>query len=1660
MPKKVAIVMEGSRGCWAARFFPVPLSTMPSTPLNFKRVETLKVFYAEQLQYKDKMRARFLKLGDDFGIRAKKVEKKLKLQQAALTHTATNFPMVKKCKHKYQRKAWAEEEARTQRDMASYVRRLARKSDRTTLPNMTILKNMVLEHKAKRKAGQDKEEEEMNGAEASEEEDMEDDEEIEEQEEEEVVQGEEESPATSSSEEQGKKQDPREAKEEKDEQQEGSKGPEESLPVIDKSPQKEKKETRVEKDTPKKELKRGKSMQEDEDPASANSPQKKKKDEKPIEKEFVPDPAESPRKKKKKPSEKDSVSATEDRSKETKDEKTIDEEKTPKKKNRKQESRDKDSVSAKDKEDSTGFAVQREPKKQDKKDSTSVEEDGRRKKKEEAKSGDQVPGRKVEGGSRPSQERVAVAEDDKKKKKKRIVQSEDDMSAKAASSSSRKQSRRNRAEEAVSLKRGDGDHALPAGASEAEIQALSSDLKKQESLEELSKGQKDLGSFRDRKPLSDLPEPFHLEEQAQKAVRKLLRGAAKIAKSGGEDEEEGEDQEDSEDLNQARKARAKAKAKGKAKAKAKGKAKGKAKAKAKAAGPERAESPDLYEREMNNFFGDGKRAPSMDEDATTEEMGKEREDSPKPAKSRKRAAEAKEKDGSRSKQAKAKPRKVSSSTEEGNDTDEEEDDEESNGSLSSDEKKEDDDDIPILSPVSVKGRAKRDGQKPALKEVLLKGQFYIYQAVESRVKKVNEVRGGRVPWCFAQVEQQYRRYRVARMIAGWIKVEKLDGDLGPLCPEAELGNGHHVMASGTEAMGKEIVFQAHPQKTYGAEKLKVTQVYPRGYAKKILLEHKVCKVKRKYHLRAAVASALYNAEIKKDDRRWHDWSGGNLADVREFLLDPIHRDKDPEYRESSVNPGPPDNACDASVSRLSFRDTLGTAAFQEGLSNGMPVEKRTVEEAIAKAKSRQAKVRRLIHGDDDTKPPEPVPHEPQYDVVPLEIEADDLSVLLILNQTQGRNPDTQETLMEESQEEPSHDAPTDAPNKDEQGERTSGQDPNHDWRRGHSFDSSAEDPGSYRKTWSYESIGSGPGLRKASSLDSEMLAAFRRLDTVDRTADRNLQSLAVNLDKKFAEADSPDKPKIPTPSTTTPQSSPPSSQTTSPDKEPQETSNKAPGSEKPKVEAKSGPEKEQTEDSEKNSVLFEAWLNCGGNWSKSQLYINCKTKNSTKRKGVRKWMTRQDIENKFGAANAEAIILRKLGDDKIRELEVKKHPDLPDSVDMMQFLIFDSEEEIEQEEEVMEMLYKLAEGSDSSESATSNDSSSADKKKKKKKSKQPQKVIGKAGNKIREKVGLDTLGNKMQRAQPLDSNPTAGTGRSSERFWECWCQEAEQQLIHSRAELQAALDTKAGFTAAMQLLRQWPRKASFFMRFNTESDDEEGGHNATVQELLERVGDRDPVMIKLPVKLENDDPKQEEKQGYMEYTLAKAGWYGDPKEDLNFLFAKAHTDFKVMKKAGTLRIPSMSCKAFNGRVVLEYLADCSRLAARGSPATGQGRNFGGWLTREVRAGNALYSDDPKIPLQAVAMQMELTWGIKPKIHTFEHQLLETKRTRQNTRYHHCYTDEDSMRWVKGLARKANPAKLEMAVMKMNRTRFESMKARKGTDKAKKTARDRAARDNL
>ena len=85
------------------------------------------------------------------------------------------------------------------------------------------------------------------------------------------------------------------------------------------------------------------------------------------------------------------------------------------------------------------------------------------------------------------------------------------------------------------------------------------------------------------------------------------------------------------------------------------------------------------------------------------------------------------------------------------------------------------------------------------------------------------------------------------------------------------------------------------------------------------------------------------------------------------------------------------------------------------------------------------------------------------------------------------------------------------------------------------------------------------------------------------------------------------------------------------------------------------------QDSERHSILFEAWLNCSGNWKASQLFLNAKSSYRTRKKGTRVWMFRWEVESKFGKEAAYAIIQRKLADETLRTTEVRRHPELPES---------------------------------------------------------------------------------------------------------------------------------------------------------------------------------------------------------------------------------------------------------------------------------------------------------------------------------------------------------------------------------------------------------------
>ncbi|CAE7278142.1 unnamed protein product, partial [Symbiodinium microadriaticum] len=654
-------------------------------------------------------------------------------------------------------------------------------------------------------------------------------------------------------------------------------------------------------------------------------------------------------------------------------------------------------------------------------------------------------------------------------------------------------------------------------------------------------------------------------------------------------------------------------------------------------------------------------------------------------------------------------------------------------------------------------------------------------------------------------------------------------------------------------------------------------------------------------------------------------------------------------------------------------------------------------------------------------------------------------------------------------------------------------------------------------------------------------------------------------------------------------------------------------------------------DSAMNSVLFEAWEKCQGDWKTSSIYLNLKSISRTRRTGVRVWMTRAEVIAKFGETSADAIILRKQGDEKLRKSEIRRHPELPESDELVQFLILDTSKFVEEEEEIMEQLYQAADNDSSSSSSGSsealkkkairfNDKKQSKSKKEKtskkdKKTKKEQKtikggkkraenkqdkeidevledlkqrqeedkklVITKAGKKIGEykaaqeecaklgehvreaaekdlKESLDGLKDKRQILQEaVDQKDYPGLEKSTESLQAAIEQfESVMKLMEQVFKngwrrwailLNDLVKYDAGVPAVQESKGQCSRTTRKLAKFSGKNDSRDFYRSGCPKFLFGdgMMGDADePKLVKCPVvpqganatatyemmdipllyphevlhyihsvvgiKTDKDIIRKywefaAEKgpllvlpnfgldvirmcsmhnlnlglvfiaNGSSLYTLVKAGWYGDPSENLGKLFEAAYVDFKawlkevkiyssqrrfkyglIMKKRdGGLRAPSMSCKAWNGRIVAEYLAS-------------------------VRAGAASFSSDPKIPLQAVAMtalarffglsermprlltrgeanqqyhegmlfinkslelaqvsvrQQELTWNVVPKLHYFEHQLLETKRTCMNMRYHHCFTDEDAMRWTKLLARKVNPGTFEAAMMKKSISRL-------------------------
>ena len=81
--------------------------------------------------------------------------------------------------------------------------------------------------------------------------------------------------------------------------------------------------------------------------------------------------------------------------------------------------------------------------------------------------------------------------------------------------------------------------------------------------------------------------------------------------------------------------------------------------------------------------------------------------------------------------------------------------------------------------------------------------------------------------------------------------------------------------------------------------------------------------------------------------------------------------------------------------------------------------------------------------------------------------------------------------------------------------------------------------------------------------------------------------------------------------------------------------------------------------SEKLQILFEQWVACEGAWSSSEFFIMCRKKSKNRHRGARAWLTRSEIEKKYGSAQvADHIVTAKLNDPELFKTHVRPHPDM------------------------------------------------------------------------------------------------------------------------------------------------------------------------------------------------------------------------------------------------------------------------------------------------------------------------------------------------------------------------------------------------------------------
>ena len=75
--------------------------------------------------------------------------------------------------------------------------------------------------------------------------------------------------------------------------------------------------------------------------------------------------------------------------------------------------------------------------------------------------------------------------------------------------------------------------------------------------------------------------------------------------------------------------------------------------------------------------------------------------------------------------------------------------------------------------------------------------------------------------------------------------------------------------------------------------------------------------------------------------------------------------------------------------------------------------------------------------------------------------------------------------------------------------------------------------------------------------------------------------------------------------------------------------------------------------------MFESWLTSSEDWKSSKLLLTLRSKTSKTKRGLRRWMTFQQMVAQWGEEIALEMKNHKEADEHLRKTEIRRHPDLP-----------------------------------------------------------------------------------------------------------------------------------------------------------------------------------------------------------------------------------------------------------------------------------------------------------------------------------------------------------------------------------------------------------------